>query len=82
VPDWANIIRQQYPEQARDLDVEVFAEGHEQGYSVTAEIFANMAPARELTQAAWQQIFTLGQSPVDEMLAVSARIELAQSISQ
>ena len=82
VPDWAKIIRQQYPEQARDLDVEVFAEGHEQGYSVTAEIFANMAPARELTQAAWQQIFTLGQSPVDEMLAVSARIELAQSISQ
>ncbi len=78
VDEWSEIIRAEYPTKAAELDIESFAEGHRQGYSVTAEIFANMEVARELTEEAWQQIFTLGQLPVDEMVRVSARIELAQ----
>ena len=79
VDEWIAHIRQAYPIQAAELDVAAFAEGHTQGYSVTAEIFArNMAEARKLTRAAWEQIFTLGQAPVSIMTEVSAQIEALQ----
>jgi multiple sugar transport system substrate-binding protein len=78
VDEWADLVRESYPGKAAELDVESFAAGHRMGYSVTAEIFANMEAARDLTQTAWQQIFTLGQTPVEEMVRVSARIDLAQ----
>lgn len=79
VDEWVEIVRQAYPSKSIDLEIESFAEGHRLGYSVTAEIFANMESAREFTSEAWQRIFTLGQAPVDEMVEVSARIDLAQS---
>jgi multiple sugar transport system substrate-binding protein len=78
VGEWASYVRQQYPEATREADIEAFAEGHRQGYSVTAEVFADMAEARRLTEAAWQRIFTLGLDPVDDLVRVSAFIELAQ----
>ncbi len=78
VPEWAEMVRQQYPQATRGMDIEAFAEGHLQGYSVTAEIFADMESARRLTQAAWQRIFTLGLDPVEQMVRVSANIELSQ----
>jgi ABC-type glycerol-3-phosphate transport system substrate-binding protein len=78
VDEWSELVRAAYPEQTRGMSIESFAEGHRQGYSVTAEIFADMQAARELTETAWQQIFTLGQSPVEDMVQVSARIDLAQ----
>ncbi|HSB89479.1 MAG TPA: sugar ABC transporter substrate-binding protein [Anaerolineales bacterium] len=78
VGEWAGVVHQQYPQATRDMDIEAFAEGQRQGYSVTAEIFANMADARRLTEAAWQRIFTLGLDPVDQMVRVSAAIELSQ----
>ena len=37
-----------------------------------------MAAARPLAQAAWEQIFTLGQVDVASMREVSARIQAAQ----
>jgi multiple sugar transport system substrate-binding protein len=78
VDEWVQIIRQEYPRQTRSMNLEAFALGHLEGYSVTAEIFANMAPARALAQAAWEQIFTLGQTPVDYMRDVSAQIQTTQ----
>jgi multiple sugar transport system substrate-binding protein len=78
VGEWAALVRQQYPEATRDVDLEAFADGHRQGYSVTAEIFADMKSARQFTEAAWQRIFTLGLDPVEEMIRVSANIELSQ----
>ncbi len=51
VDEWIGFIREQYPEQTKDMDIAAFAEGHLKGYSVTAEIFANMAEARRLTRA-------------------------------
>ena len=65
VNDWVDIVRQQYPVQAREIDLAVFAGGQIEGYSVTAEVFANMSDARELARAAWEQIYTLGQASVD-----------------
>lgn len=79
VNDWIDIVREQYPTQAKDLDMAAFAQGHIQGYSVTAEVFANMNDARELTRAAWEKIFTLGQSSVDTMKTTSAAVEKAQA---
>ena len=71
-------MRQQYPVKARDLDLAVFAAGHIEGYSVTAEVFANMRDARELARGAWEQIYTLGQEGVDIIKTTSAQIEDAQ----
>lgn len=79
IPEWAGYIRDEFPGATQGLDLEAFADGHVRGYSVTAEIFADMAAARKIVEPAWQRIFTLGQDPVSEMVKVSAAIEMAQS---
>jgi multiple sugar transport system substrate-binding protein len=79
VEEWINLVRQEYPERAAGVDVGAFAEGHVEGYSVTAEVFANMVEARPLATSAWQSIFTLGQAPVSTMERVSEQIEAAQA---
>jgi multiple sugar transport system substrate-binding protein len=78
IDEWVDLIRTQYPEQTKELDIAAFAEGQVEGYSVTAEVFANMADARQLTQAAWEEIFTLGRASVDIMKKTSIQIEQAQ----
>jgi multiple sugar transport system substrate-binding protein len=78
VEEWIRFIRQGYPVQTEEMDLEAFAEGHVQGYSVVAEIFPNMAEARDLARSAWEQIYTLGQAPVEIFTEVSAQIERAQ----
>jgi ABC-type glycerol-3-phosphate transport system substrate-binding protein len=78
VDEWVEIIRREYPVQTREMNLDAFAAGHLEGYSTTAEIFARMADARSLAQAAWEQIFTLGQAPIALMREVSAEIEAAQ----
>ena len=82
VQDWVDYIRQEFPEKARDMDIAVFAEGHTQGYSVVAEIFPNMVDAKRLIYAAWDQIFLLGEQPVDLMKEVSSQVEEAQKVTQ
>ena len=71
-------VRGQFPEQAKDLDIAAFADGQVNGYSVTAEIFPNMAEASRLAQAAWQEILVLGQAPATRIIAVGEQIEAAQ----
>ncbi len=79
VDEWVGLVREEYPAQTAGVDLAAFAEGHLEGYSVTAEVFANMADARRLALAAWEQIFTLGQSPVSLMTQISGQIEAAQA---
>lgn len=74
VAEWADSIRAAYPAATRELDLEIFAEGHLEGYSVTAEIFANMAPAKALAEEAWHNIFTLAQTPLSAMEQVCRQI--------
>ena len=78
VDDWAEMARKEYPEAAEEVDIAAFADGHVNGYSVTAEVFSNMADARPLAYAAWDSILTLGQGSVDQMVDVCAQIEAAQ----
>jgi multiple sugar transport system substrate-binding protein len=78
VEEWIRLVQAEFPDRARDVDIGAFAEGHLQGYSVTAEIFANQTAASRLARAAWEQIFTLGQAPLSLMHEVSAEIEAAQ----
>lgn len=82
VQDWVDLIRQEFPEQTRDMDIAVFAEGHIQGYSVVAEIFPNMVEAKQLVYSAWDQIFLLGEQPVEAMTDVSRQVEEMQKASQ
>ncbi len=81
VDEWVKTIKSQYPDASKDLDIAAFAEGHQKGYSVTAEVFANMAGALPLVRSAWEQIYTLGQAPVDLMKETSAQVELTQQTS-
>jgi multiple sugar transport system substrate-binding protein len=81
VEEWVGFVREEFPESARDVDIAAFADGHINGYSVTAEIFTNMADARRIAYAAWEQILTLGQAPVELMQEASRQIEDAQQES-
>jgi multiple sugar transport system substrate-binding protein len=78
VGDWVDMVRQQFPEAAADVDIAAFAEGHLDGYSVTAEVFPNMADASSLAYGAWDSILTLGQGSVEQMGDVCDQIEAAQ----
>jgi multiple sugar transport system substrate-binding protein len=78
VEDWVGYIREEFPEKAKDMDIAAFADGHVKGYSVTAEIFANMTDAKRIVYDAWEKIFTLGQAPVDIMKDVARQVEAAQ----
>jgi multiple sugar transport system substrate-binding protein len=78
VDDWVAFIREEFPQKAKDVNIAAFADGHVNDYSVTAEIFANMGEAKRLAHAAWHQIFTLGQAPVEQMRAVCQEIQAAQ----
>lgn len=78
VDEWVGFIREEFPEKSQGVDIAAFADGHLEGYSVTAEIFANMPEARSLTYDAWNLIFTLGQAPVGLMEEVCRQIEAAQ----
>lgn len=76
VPTWSRIVAQEYPAKARELNVAAFADGHENGYSVTAEVFSTgMNEASQLVVAAWDRIFVLGGADVrSEMHAVCKAI--------
>lgn len=74
VDEWANLVRSEFPDKTRDLDIAAFADGHIKGYSVTAEIFADMAVAKQAAESAWDQIYTLGESPVQIMELVCRQI--------
>jgi hypothetical protein len=78
VEDWIGYVRAEFPEKAKDMDIAAFADGHLKGYSVVAETFANMAEARRIAYAAWEQILTLGTAPVDLIKTASRQIEQAQ----
>ena len=78
VDEWASLIRDEFPDEAREVDLLAFADGQINGYSVTAEVFANMKDARPITLEAWDRILTLGQSPVEDIRFACNQIEQAQ----
>jgi multiple sugar transport system substrate-binding protein len=80
--EWVGFIRDEFPEKAQDVDIAAFADGHLRGYSVTAEIFANMAEAQQVASVAWDQIFVLGEAPVSIMEQVAREIEATQQPPQ
>ena len=78
VDDWIGYIRDEFPEQSRDMNLAAFAEGQRSGNSVVAEIFANMADAKRIAQEAWDQILTLGLASTESMLSTAEQIQAAQ----
>jgi multiple sugar transport system substrate-binding protein len=78
VEDWIGYIHEEYPEKAKDMEIAAFADGHLKGYSVVAEIFANQGEAKRAASDVWNQVFTLGQAPVDQMRIASDEINKAQ----
>ena len=79
VEEWAAFVADDFPERSTDLDLDAFADGQLRGYSVTAEVFANMQGVRAATDAAFEDILTLGQAPAEERLRQACEeIELLQ----
>ena len=78
VEEWIKYIQEQFPQQAQEIDLAAFAEGQLQGYSVTAEVFANMAEARRLTYGVWDKVFTLGQGSLEQIEPLCRQIEETQ----
>jgi multiple sugar transport system substrate-binding protein len=78
VDEWVTFVRDEFPEKAVDVDLAAFAEGHREGYSVTTEIFANMADAKPIIYTAWEDIFTWGQTPVEVLQNVCQQVEETQ----
>ena len=79
VEDWIGYIRDEYPEQTKDMDLAAFAQGQRQGNSVVAEIFENMAEAKRIAQEAWDQILTLGLASTDSMAIAAKQIQASQN---
>jgi ABC-type glycerol-3-phosphate transport system substrate-binding protein len=80
VADWERLVKQQYPQKAKGMDLDVFAASHREGYSVVQESFpGNMEEATLLLGDAFTKIFTLGQAGVGILHVVSRQIEAAQS---
>jgi multiple sugar transport system substrate-binding protein len=79
VDEWVRFIGEEFPEKSKGVNIAAFADGQLKGYSVTAEIFANMEQAKQLAYAAWDQIFVLGQAPVEYMATICRQIQEAQT---
>lgn len=77
IDQWIHFAREQFPGKTEGLDLLAFAEGDRQGYSVTAEIFANMPAVKRMIEDAWDRIFVLGDEPVAIMQAVSEKVDEA-----
>ncbi len=79
VDEWADFVRAEFPTESQDLDLEAFADGQVRDYSATAEVFANMQGVRTATDAAFEDILTLGLAPAEERLRQACtEIELLQ----
>jgi multiple sugar transport system substrate-binding protein len=78
IEEWIGFVRAEFPEQAQQLDLAVFADGHLQGYSVTVEIADNMAEVEPQMAAAFDKIFTAGQAPVAYLQSICAEVNERQ----
>ena len=78
VDEWIAFVQAEFPEKAPDLDLAAFADGHFRGYSVTVEIAEHMAEIQPKVAAAFEQIFTLGQTPVTYLRTVCAQLNRQQ----
>ncbi len=82
VDEWVGFIRAEYPQQATGMDLNAFADGQVNGYSVTAEVFSNMDEATRIANVAWDRILSLGNASVEEIRTACEQINKAQQGNQ
>ncbi len=82
IEDWIGYVRDEFPEQAGEMDLSAFAEGQRQGYSVVAEVFASMGEVKSIAQTAWDEILTLGLAPAAYIKGACERIQALQMESR
>ncbi|MCP4607508.1 MAG: hypothetical protein GY845_02165, partial [Planctomycetes bacterium] len=78
VDERVDYIRGDFPKKAKDVNTAAPPDGHIQGYSVTTEVFANMAEAKQITYTEWDEIFTYGHASIESMEDACNRIQEAQ----
>lgn len=79
VEDWVQAVRDRFPEQAKEVDVAAFADGHIKGYAVTPEPAAQIAPASRIMNEAMEQLITYGgDGSADSIKAAAQAIQESQ----
>jgi multiple sugar transport system substrate-binding protein len=78
IEDWAVAVRERFPEQAKDLDIAAFAEGHVWGYAVTPETAADIGSASRIVNDAMEKIITFGDGSTDLLKTAAQEIDATQ----
>ncbi len=65
IDDWAHAVRARFPEQAKELDIAAFADGHLKGYAVTPETAADMGSAARSMGDLMEKLITYGDGAAD-----------------
>jgi multiple sugar transport system substrate-binding protein len=78
VEDWAKAVRERFPEQAKELDVAAFADGHVKGYAVTPETAAEIAGASRILTEAMEKLITFGDGSTELIKAAAQEIDASQ----
>ena len=81
VEDWANAVRERFPEQAKEVDVAAFADGHIKGYAVTPETAAEIASASRIMTEAMEKLITFGDGSTDLIKAAAQEIDRSQQLA-
>jgi multiple sugar transport system substrate-binding protein len=76
--DWIEAIRAAYPRQTEGVDLAAFADGHQKGYAVVAEVAANMGDSARIAHEAWDRVLTMGQAPVEAIKEAALEIQKNQ----
>jgi multiple sugar transport system substrate-binding protein len=79
LPDWQQAVRERFPDQAREIDVSAFADGHLKGYAVTPEPAANIGSASKILGDAMEQLITFGSGSVETIRQAAAAIDASQA---
>jgi multiple sugar transport system substrate-binding protein len=78
IEDWANAIRERFPEQAKEVDVAAFADGHIKGYAVTPETAADIASASRIMTETMEKVITYGDGSAAVVKAAAEEINASQ----
>jgi ABC-type glycerol-3-phosphate transport system substrate-binding protein len=79
VEDWAAAVRERFPEQAKEVDVAAFADGHIKGYAVTPETAADMAGASRIMTETMEKLITFDDGSADMIRLAAQEIDASQA---
>jgi multiple sugar transport system substrate-binding protein len=78
IQDWANAVRERFPQQAKEVDMAAFADGHVKGYAVTPETAADIGSASKIMTETMERLITFGDGSADMIKQAAEDIDASQ----